>query len=204
MRPVAPRTVRPPRAPGLLDKVTAILFRPSATWEGIAAEFTTTAAIYKKFVLPLALVPAVSLIIGSAVWGRATLFGRIKIPWESAAQSGAMTYVLWLVGILLLGVLISALAGTFDGSGNTVQGVKVAAYSATPALLTGLLVLLPTGGWLRLVGLYSLYLMYTGLPPVMKAPKDKVIGYVVVTGIGAVVLYLIIDLVTQAFLPQPR
>jgi hypothetical protein len=188
----------------LLDRVTAILFRPSETWETIAAEFTTTGSIYKKFVLPMALIPAGALIVGSAVWGRATLFGRIKIPWESAAQSGAMTFALWLVAIVLLGVVISALAGTFGGSGNTVQGVKVAAYSATPALLAGLFVLLPTAGWLRLVGLYSLYLIYTGLPPVMKAPKDRVIGYAVVAGIAAVVVYLIIDLVTQAFLPQPR
>jgi hypothetical protein len=184
--------------------VTAVLFRPIETWDVIAAEFTTTAAIYKKFVLPMAAIPAVALVVGSAVWGRATLFGRIKIPWESAAQSGAMTFGLWLVGILLLGVVISALAGTFGGSGNTVQGVKVAAYSATPALLAGLFVLLPTGGLLRLVGLYSIYLIYTGLPPVMKTPKDRVIGYTVVVGIAAVVLYLIIDLVTQAFLPQPR
>jgi hypothetical protein len=149
-------------------------------------------------------VPAISLIVGSAIWGRGTLFGRIKIPWVSAAQSGVMTYVLWLVGIFVLATLISALAGTFDGTSNRVQGVKVAAYAAAPAMLAGVFALLPTAGWLRLAGLYSLYLIYTGLPPVMKAPRDRAIGYAAVVGIAAVVIYLIIDLVTQAFLPQPR
>lgn len=185
-----------------MERALAVLFRPGDTWDTIAAEFTTTGGIYKSYVLPLAAVPAISLIVGSILWGQATLFGHIKIPVTTAVQTGATTYLLWLVGILLLALIVSGLASTFDGTANRVQAVKVAAYAATPAFLAGAFALLPTGGWLRLVSIYSLYLLYTGLAPVMKAPRDRAAGYAVVVGIAAIVLYLTIDLATQAFLPR--
>jgi hypothetical protein len=43
-------------------------------------------------------------------------------------------------------------------------------------------------------GLYGLYLMYLGLPQMMKTPQDKVIGYLVVSIIALIVTYWIISL----------
>lgn len=215
-RPAAPRpgVARPPapapgpaaqrqrRASPLIVRVTAMLFQPNDTWATIAGEFTTAGSIYKRYVLPLAAIPAVALTVGSILWGQATMFGRIRVPITTAVQSGITTYVLWLVAILLLALVINALASVFDGSPNQVQAVKVAAYAATAALLAGAFTVLPTGGWLRLLGLYSLYLLYTGLSPVMKVSRDRAAGYAVVVGIAAVIMYLTIDLVVQAFLPR--
>jgi hypothetical protein len=203
-RPSAPRPAAPKRAGTLLDRVKQILFQPSATWETIAGEFTTTGQIYKSYVIPLAALPAVCQIIGSILWGKSTFFGSIKIPPVTAVQAGATFYVLLLLGVFLLALIINALAPTFGGTANRVQAIKIAAYSATASWLAGVFVLVPGGGWLRLLGAYSLYLMYGGLVPVMKADSDRAAGYAVVVGVAAVVLYLIIDAATMAFLPQPR
>jgi len=44
-------------------------------------------------------------------------------------------------------------------------------------------------------GLYGLYLMYLGLPQMMKTPQDKVIGYLVVSIIVLIVTYWIVSLI---------
>jgi hypothetical protein len=203
-RPSAPRPAAPKRTGALLERVKQILFQPSATWETIAGEFTTTGQLYKSYVIPLAALPAVCQIIGSILWGKPTFFGSIRIPAVTAVQAGATFYVLWLLGVFLLALIINALAPTFGGTANRVQAMKVAVYCATASWLAGVFVLVPGGGWLRLLGAYSLYLLYGGLVPVMKADTDRAAGYAVVTGVAAVVLYLIIDAATMAFLPQPR
>lgn len=201
--PPKPRVATPPRrASRLLERVKGILFQPGDTWETIAGEFTNTGEIYKSYVLRLAAVPAVAMVLGYGLFGMTTLFGRIKVPWETAAKAGLAHYVLSLVGVWVLALVINAMADTFGGTKNAVQAVKVAAYSWTPAWLAGVFVAVPGGSWLQLLGLYSLYLLYAGLTPVMKTPGDRVAGYAVVTAVAAVVLGLMMQAVGVAFLPQ--
>ena len=101
--------------------------------------------------------------------------------------------------MFLLSLIIDALAPSFEGQKNRLQAFKVAAYSGTAGWVAGILALFPPltiiGG---LLGLYGLYLLYTGLPRVMKAPKEKAIGYTVVTVICAIVMYVVIGMVTGA------
>ncbi|MGH7700616.1 MAG: Yip1 family protein [Gemmatimonadales bacterium] len=193
----------PPGRPSpMLDRVKGILFQPGATWERIAGEFTTSGAIYRSYVLRLAAVPAVALVLGYGLFGMTTMFGRIKVPWETAAKAGVAHYVLSLVGVWVLAMVINAMADTFGGTRNAVQAVKVAAYGWTPAWLAGVFVAVPGGSWLQLLGLYSLYVLYAGLTPVMKSPPDRVAGYAVVTAVAAMVLGLVMQAVGVAFLPQ--
>jgi len=51
---------------------------------------------------------------------------------------------------------------------------------------------------LTILGLYSLYLLYLGLPVLMKAPAEKAMGYTVVVIIAAVVLFMLVGLVAGA------
>ena len=48
--------------------------------------------------------------------------------------------------------------------------------------------------------MYSLYLLYLGLPVLMKAPEDKAAGYTGVVVIAAIVLFLVIGLVAGTFM----
>ena len=52
---------------------------------------------------------------------------------------------------------------------------------------------------LGILGLYSLYLLYLGLPVLMKAPQEKALGYTVVVIIAAVVLVVLVGLVAGVF-----
>ena len=98
--------------------------------------------------------------------------------------------------------IINALAPSFGGQKNDVQALKATAYSSTAAWLGGAFNLIPALALIGiLVSLYSLYLLYAGLPVVMKTPKDKALGYTVVVIIAVIVVFLIIGAVSAAFLP---
>ncbi|MGQ2933191.1 MAG: YIP1 family protein, partial [Sphingopyxis sp.] len=49
-----------------------------------------------------------------------------------------------------------------------------------------------------LFALYGLYLLYLGLPVLMKVPQDKALGYTVVVVIVYIVLFLIVGAVVAA------
>jgi hypothetical protein len=182
--------------------VAGILLQPRAEWARVADEFTTVSALYRSYILPLALIPALARAGGHALWGIPTLFGgTIHVSLVSAAQGALIYYALIAVAVFLTATVIDALAATFDGKRNRVQAAKVAAYAATAVLLSGVFVLVPGGQWLRLTGLYSLYLLYTGVGSLMKAPRDRAMGYAVIAGVAGVVVFLIVDAVSSAFLP---
>ena len=52
-------------------------------------------------------------------------------------------------------------------------------------------------------GLYSLYLLYLGLPVVMKSPKEKAMGYTAVVIIAAIVLFMVIGLAAGMVVSAP-
>jgi hypothetical protein len=103
-----------------------------------------------------------------------------------------VAYILGLVGVFLIALLINALAPTFSGEKNQLQALKAAAFSFTPAWVASILQILPSLSILVLLaGLYSLYVLYLGLPVLMKAPKEKAVGYTAVVVVCAFILTMI-------------
>ena len=50
---------------------------------------------------------------------------------------------------------------------------------------------------LGILGLYSLYLLFLGLPALMKAPEDKALGYTAVVMICALVLFVVVGTISS-------
>ncbi len=74
--------------------------------------------------------------------------------------------------------------------------MKVAVYSYTPAWIAGVLQIFPPLSVLGvLAGLYGIYLLYLGLPHLMKAPQDKAVGYTAVVVVCAIVLTIVLGVV---------
>ena len=63
--------------------------------------------------------------------------------------------------------------------------------------------LIPGLRFLAILGLYSLYLLYLGLPVLMKSPKEKAFGYTVVVILCGIVLSVIIGVVASRFMAMP-
>lgn len=196
----------------LMDRAKSILFEPNATWKTIDGEFTKPADLYLRYILPLAAVGPVCTAVGMSIFGlRIPLVGATyRVPIMTAVTQAVVGYVLALVSVFVIAQVINALAPSFGGQKNDVQALKASAYSSTAAWVAGVFSLIPALALIGLiVSLYSLYLLYAGLPVVMKAPKDKALGYTVVVIIAVIVVWLIVGAVAAAFLPgysglQPR
>jgi Yip1 domain len=187
--PVAP--IAGPRP--LVVRVRSILVEPRSEWGVIDAEPATVGSIY-RYVLILAAIPAICRAI------KLSMVGVFQITPFLATQLAITSYAGALIAVYVLALIISALAPTFGGQKGQIPALKVAAYSATAAWVSGIFLLIPLLGIVALAGaLYSLYLLYLGLPVLMKSPPDRSVAYTVVTVIAAIVVFMVIGAIVGRF-----
>jgi hypothetical protein len=159
---------------------------PRGEWAVIDVEPATVGSVY-RYVLILAAIPAICRAI------KLSMVGVFQITPLLAMQLAITSYVGALIAVYVLALIINALAPTFGGQKGQIPALKVAAYSATAAWVSGIFLLISLLGILALVGaLYSLYLLYLGLPVLMKTPPDRSVSYTVVTVIAAIVVFMVI------------
>ena len=174
----------------LQTRARNILMTPNTEWPAIAEESTPTGSLITGYVVPLAAIGAVAGFIGGSLVGMTLPFvGTYRVPIMAGLASAVFVFVMAIVGVFILSFIINALAPTFGAQKNPAQAIKVAVYSYTPAWLAGVFQILPALGILGfLAALYGIYLLYLGLPHVMKSPREKAAGYTAVVVICAIVL----------------
>ena len=97
-----------------------------------------------------------------------------------------------LVGVFVMAYVIDYLAGVFDGQRNFDNAMKVSAYAPTAAWVAGVFHIIPFLGVLSILGLYSIYLLHTGIAALMKPPESKAIIYTIAVIVCVFVVYLVI------------
>lgn len=191
---------QPALDPSLVARVKGLLFNPKAEWAIIDNEFATTQTLFTKYAVLLAAIGPVCGLVASIV------FGMGHLGFVGPIVAAVLGYGLNLLVVFVVGLLIDALAPSFGGQKNKIQAMKVSVYSNTASWIGGVFQLIPFLGVLLslIASLYSLYLLYLGLAPLMKAPQDKAIGYTVVVILIAIVAFWIalsiVGMVTASFL----
>jgi hypothetical protein len=184
---------------GLIARVKGILLQPKATWEVIDAEPATVGGLYRSYIIPLAAIPAICGALGLMLIGVGAFGITVRVGPVQALVQGVIGYVISLAMVYVMSLIIDALAPNFGGTKNPIQAFKVAAYSYTPSWVAGILMILPALSPLMLLaGLYGLYLLYVGLPRLMRTPEDKALPYVGLIIVAAIVLGIIVAAVTGA------
>lgn len=170
----------------LVARAKAILLSPRNEWPVIADESTTVADLYKGYILVLAAIPAVFGFIGMA-----------RLGFGVGLTSLLVSYAMGLVMVYVMSLIVDALAPTFGGQKNNIQALKVVAYAGTASWVAGVAQIVPFLGILiSLAGaVYSIYLLYLGLPHTMKCPREKAAGYTAVVVIIVIVVGAVIGMV---------
>lgn len=186
----------------MIERIKGILFSPKTEWEKIKSEATNIAQVLTGYAVPMALIPAVFGFLGYVLIGiNIGMFGVVRYPFASAIVWAIVWYILTLVGLYIEGIVINALAPSFDSVPNSTNAFKLAVYSMTPYFVAGILYIFPVLGILvLLISLYGLYLMYIGMPVMMSTPKEKVIGYMIVAIIVMIVINIIVGAIAGAIL----
>jgi hypothetical protein len=173
-------------------RAQAILSDPADEWTRIENESGEAAYLLAGYVAPLAVIPAAFGFIGSCVVGTVVPgVGAVRATIFDGLFGAVFGYVMTCATILLLGLLIDALAPTFGGRRNFDSAFKLAVYSYTPVWLAGIFLLAPGLRFLGLTGFYGAYILWRGLPPLMKSSAQKVPSYTAVIVACACALALV-------------
>ena len=191
-------------ARALAERVHGLFVKTADTWKLIATERTSIVQVYQTYLLPLAALALLG-------WGLVELVGAdgLGMTVPMAVSSVLVLLVMVLVGIWMLAQVADVLAPQFQARKSELRAFKLMAYSATPLVLVALFTLMPGAAWLGLLALaYALWLLWQGLPRLMRCPLDKRVPYFAVLAVS-VALWAAVTVTLMSFMlqhgrPAPR
>ena len=184
-------------APDFVGRVKRLILSPQSEWDAIDKEPIDPQGVVVNYVAPLAAVPAVAGLVGWSLFG----IEGYEIGFGASVVTAVLGFALAIAMVFVVAFIINALAPSFGAQRNFQQAMKVAAYAPTPAFLAGILNLVPALALLTLLGsLYALYLLFIGLPKMMKPATEKAVPYAVVSVLGAIAASFLASLVIA---PRP-
>jgi len=187
----------------LLSHVWGLLTHPAEEWEDIRKERCSIGKCYCTHVLFLAALPAIAGYIGTTQIGWSIGTSEVvKLTPQSALVIAILTYFTMLTAVFSIGWMIHWMGKTYGTEQPLPQGIALSAYSATPLFLIGLMSLYPILWLNMIVGLpalaYSIYLLYTGLPIMMRVNKEQ--GFLFASAVMAVGLVVLVAVLTVVVL----
>ena len=189
----------------LLQRVLDILMRPRYTWLQIDAEDGNPARIYLGYLVFLAAIPAVAGFIGYSLIGVGAFGISVRVPVVQGLVSMVVGYVLSLAMVYVLALIANMLAPRFQAQQDMGSAFKLVAYASTAGMLGGVFSILPSLAMLGLLAaLYSVYLLYTGIPVLMKAPQEKAVGYTAALVVCGILAGIVVGLATSLVTPGAR
>ena len=179
----------------VLQHVWGLLANPQREWRAIREARCTIGKCYCSHVLILAALPVLAGFIGTTQIGwQIGTREIVKLTYESAAIIAVLSYITMLVAVFSIGWLIHWMGQTYGSKQPLPLCIALAAYTATPLFLVGVLWVYPVLWFNLLVGLpalaYSVYLLYTGVPIMMGIPEER--GFLFASAVLAVGLVMLV------------
>jgi len=180
----------------LITRVKNILLSPNTEWERILTETDTPQSLLIKYVIPMALIPAIAFFIGYGLIGMDSgVFRTTGIRW--ALILAANSFITSILTYYICTFVVDALAPSFSSEKNIGRSAQLVAYSYTAAWVAGIFNILPSLSVLGFLGLYGIYLFYMGMPVMKKTPEDKRIGYLLIGAIVIIVVGLVVNAIVS-------
>lgn len=154
------------------------MISPVNEWKKIRANDVSIFSVYATYVVIL-----------GAIGPLAGFYGTTKVGWvfgsgdpqmlthESGMQIAGLFYCAILISVFAMGKLAHWMGESYDLKRSLARCVQMSGMIVTPLYLLGVFFIFPTLWIIYLLGLpaiiYTVYLLYTGVPVMMDMPKDK-------------------------------
>lgn len=172
-----------------------LLFKPHGTWNNIAGHAPTN--VFSALIYPLlfAILPAVAWYYGTTKVGwRIGDSDPIRLTEHSALPIVVLFYLAMVVAVVGIGYMIHWMSQTYGADSSPAKGIAIAGITATPLFLAGAVGFYPLFLLDMVIGMvavgYAVYLLYTGIPIVMKVPEER--GFLFSSAVIAVALVALI------------
>ncbi|WP_222937664.1 Yip1 family protein [Spartinivicinus ruber] len=181
----------------ILNHLWGLFAHPREEYDLIRKETLANKKLYLAHVLILAAIPSISSYYGATQtgWSIGSL-EQIKLTPESALIMAALAYFAIIAGIVFMGLFIHWMAKTYGSSPSRTKCIVFSAYTATPLYIVGIVGIYPNTA-VSLIGsiiaiAYTVYLLYVGIPRMMKIPEEQ--GFLFATSIVCVGLVLLVTM----------
>jgi hypothetical protein len=184
----------------ILNHIWGLYAHPKDEWQTI--EKRHESLMYSLVhILVVALIPAICGYYAAAHIGWTIGVGDpIKLSQPSSQIMAVAMYFALVLGVFALAYLIQWMAKTFDSKPSFIQSLELAAYTATPMLMVGIVTLFPVLWFVALAGIvavsYSIYLLYTGVPIMMNIPEEK--GFIYSSSVVTCGLVLLVSIMAMS------
>lgn len=176
--------------------IPKVLFRPNWVFSELSKDSPSAWTVFFRFALWLGIMPPVFAYIGAMSFGwRLGVVEPVFLPWNITLGISIAYFGALLIGFLSTALIARWMAATYDADASlgvyfalmTVVGAPLTVGSVMhlyPQVFLNLVVLVPALIW-------SMYLLYRGLPVVLKTGPERgmlmasaLIGYLLVASVS--------------------
>lgn len=179
-----------------ISSIKNIVFFPKKTWPKIQATTTTPIAILYTYVLPLACISAFITCMAYCISNIAHPLHGLKWGLIYGAKLLATT----TCSFLICTYIIDELATTFGLQKNIDTTAQLVAYSLTPICLSAIFFAYPALAICSLLGLYAVYLLFTGISVLKNVPADTFLLYFIIVALIFIVCTFSISILFEAII----
>jgi hypothetical protein len=159
-------------------RATRLLADPAAEWAKLASEPGDPVYLLIRYVAVLALIPAVSGLVGGCLVGVVVPgLGLVHVPLLHGLLAASFGYLVSFAAMALLAAIIRFCAPLFAGVMDFATALTLAVYSYTPVWLVGIFLLLSGLRFLTLGGFYGGYILFVGMRQLTKLPALNLRGF---------------------------
>ncbi|WP_313498294.1 Yip1 family protein [Stutzerimonas nitrititolerans] len=181
----------------------SLFTRPDRAWTSIRQKEDANSLHYLMHLLLLALIPGVCLFIGITYVGWSLVDEeRVRLAADSAFQLCLFLYITMVLGTVIMGLFVHWMARSFDVRPSLNLCIGFIAYTITPFFVAGIAGLYPNRWFAAIVillaGLYSTYLLFTGLPAFMRQRSSQ--SFLYASSIWGVALLVIVTVLVSMIL----
>lgn len=179
----------------MIQHTFGLLTRPSAQWRTVAAMDDKSLQTLLIYPCLLAILPAVAWYYGTTQvgWTVGDHGETIRLTRASARQICILFYLTMLACIAVIGYFIHWMSTTYGATSSITRCIVIAGLTATPLFIAGLVGFHPILWLDMLVGVvavsWSIYLMYMGIPIVMKIPEER--GFLFSSAVLAIAMVIL-------------
>jgi MFS family permease len=186
-----------------IQHIIGLFTNPAVEWEKIRDQQKSGGGSGVGFVFILAAIPAIAGYIGTTQVGwRIGVGDPIRITGESAISIAIIYYLALIIGVFSIGWVIHLMGKAYEVIKPLPLCIALAAYTATPLFLIGIMQVYPVLWLNMLLGLpvlaYTVYLLYSGLPIMMEIPPER--GFLYSSAVLAVGLVALVSLLAMTAL----
>ncbi|MEY2908901.1 MAG: hypothetical protein RLZZ602_1424 [Pseudomonadota bacterium] len=179
----------------MLQHAFGILTKPSSEWNRLAELSENSRAIMLLYPMLWAILPAVAWYFGTTQVGWTVGSGDsvIKLTEGSAKLISFLFYGGMVTCVAAIGYFIHWMSETYGAESSLTKGIMIASICATPLFIAGAVGFYPILWLDMLVGVFAIswstYLLFTGIPVVMRIPETRGLLFAsAVIGVALVIL----------------